>query len=52
MNPQLHGVAHGRKLHERHLGAWYDTHIQKMLAQCTLAADCDNAGALTRDQFF
>ena len=52
VNPQLHGVTHGRKLHERHLSARNDAHIQKMLAQRTLAADCDNAGALTRDQFF
>ena len=52
MNPQLHGVAHGRKLHERHLSARNDAHIQKMLAQRTLAADRDNACTLTRDQFF
>ena len=49
---QLHGVAHGRKLHQRDLFAGDQPHVQKMLPQGSRPAHCVNNGTFADLQFF
>ena len=49
---QLHGVAHGRKLHQRHLFPGNQPHIQKMLPQGSRPANGLHYGAFADVQFF
>ena len=46
VNPQLHGVAHRCKLDQRYVGSRNQSHIQKMLTQRSLSANCKYAGRL------
>ena len=49
---QLHGVAHGCKLHQRDLLAGDQPHVQKMLPQGSRPAHCVNNGTFADLQFF
>ena len=40
VEPQLHRVAHRGELHDRDLRAGNDAHIEKMLTECAVAAEC------------
>ena len=46
VDPQLHGVAHGREFHQCHLCAGDQAHVQKMLAQGALSAHHRDPGGL------
>ena len=48
---KLHRVAHGRVFDRPHLRAGDEAHVQKMLAQGSLAADARDDGALSDLQF-
>ena len=48
---QLHGVAHGGQLDHRHLRPGHHSHIQKMLAQGTVAPPLPDHGAFSYAQF-
>ena len=50
MDFQLHGIAHGRKLHHADLGAGNEPHVEKMLAQRAFPAHRLNDGSLARLQ--
>ena len=52
MDLQLHGVAHGCKLHQRDLLAGDQAHIQKMLAERTRSAHRADHCAFADLQFF
>ena len=48
---QLHGVAHGGQLDHRHLRPGHHSHIQKVLAQGTVAPHLPDHGAFSNAQF-
>ena len=52
VDPQLHGIAHGRQPHYRDFRPGDHPHIQKMLPKCALSAYRANYGALAYGQIF
>ena len=51
VDPQLHGIAHGGQLDHGHFRAGDDTHVQKVLAEGSFAADFLDDGGPAGFQF-
>ena len=52
MHEQLHRVAHGGILHQFHVDAWNNAHVEEVLTQCALSSHGCHPSGLTYIEFF